>query len=101
MLHLLQRRPYRVILTANFISLFGSGLNHAAIIWFVLQQTHSEKAVALLVTTITLPSLFFLPFSGVMIDRLDRRYTTMTLDALRGVCVAGVAVLALTGHAAV
>jgi len=94
MFHLLQQRQYRIILTANFISLFGSGLNHASIIWFVLQKTNSANAVALLVTAITLPSLFFMPFSGVMIDRLDRRHTTMALDALRGLCVAVVAVLA-------
>src|ERR1035438_9956513 len=98
MFTLLQRRPYRIILTANFISLFGSGLNHASIIWFVLQKTHSEQAVALLVTTITLPSLFFLPFSGVIIDRMDRRYVTMTLDILRGAAVATVAALAFTGR---
>jgi MFS transporter, DHA3 family, macrolide efflux protein len=98
MFGLLKRRPYRIILTANFISLIGSGLNHAAIIWFVLQKTHSEEAVALLVTTITLPSLFFLPFSGVLIDRLDRRYVTMTLDIVRGLAVACVAALAFAGR---
>lgn len=100
MLHLLQRRQYRLILSANLISLFGSGLNHASIIWFVLDRTHSENAVALLVTTITLPSLFFMPFTGVLIDRLDRRYITMALDGLRGLAVMVVAVLALTGHIA-
>ena len=98
MLSLLKRRSYRVILTANFISLIGSGLNHAAIIWFVLQRTRSESMVALLVTVITLPSLFFIPFSGVLIDRLDRRYTTIALDVVRGLAVATVSVLAITGH---
>src|SRR5579871_4671421 len=98
MFELLKRRPYRIILTANFISLIGSGLNHASIIWFVLQKTHSEKAVALLVTTITLPSLFFMPFSGVLIDRLDRRYVSMTLDIVRGSAVAIVAALAFMGR---
>ena len=98
MLALLKRRSYRVILTANFISMIGSGMNHAAIIWYVLEQTGSEKMVALLVSVITLPSLFFLPFSGVLIDRLDRRYTSMTLDVVRGVAVAAVALLALAGR---
>ncbi len=101
MFELLKRRPYRIILTANFISLIGSGLNHASIIWFVLQKTHSEQAVALLVTAITLPSLFFLPFSGVLIDRLDRRYVSMTLDICRGTSVAIVAALAFMGRAEV
>ncbi len=98
MLSLLRRRPYRIILTANFISLFGSGLNHAGIIWYVLEQTHSEKAVALLISVITLPSLFVLPFTGVLIDRLDRRYTSIALDVARGVAIAAVAYLAFTGQ---
>src|SRR5216684_1880846 len=98
MLALLKRRSYRIILFANFVSLIGSGLNHAAIIWFVLERTRSENAVALLISVITLPSLFFLPFSGVLIDRLDRRYTSVALDAVRGLAVAGVAVLALLGR---
>ncbi len=98
MLSLLRNRSYRVILLANFISMIGSGLNHAAIIWFVLERTGSENAVALLISVITLPSLFFLPFSGVLIDRLDRRYTTMTLDIIRGVAVAIVVYLAFTGR---
>lgn len=98
MLSLLRRRTYRIILTANFISLFGSGLNHAAIIWYVLDQTHSEKAVALLVAVITLPSLFVLPFTGLVIDRSDRRYTSIALDVFRGAAVAAVALLAFRGQ---
>ncbi len=98
MLSLLQQRKYRVILAANFISLFGSGLNHAGIIWYVLQQTGSESAVALLVGLITVPSLFFLPFTGLLIDRVDRRYLVIALDMGRGAVVAAVAAGAWTGH---
>ncbi len=98
MLSLLQQRKYRIILAANFISLFGSGLSHAGMIWYVLEQTHSESAVALLVALITVPSLFFLPFSGLLIDRVDRRHLTMVLDIGRGLVVATMAVSAWTGH---
>ncbi len=101
MLRLLRQRPYRIILTANFISLLGSGLNHASIIWFVLEQTHSEKAVALLVSVITLPTLLVLPFTGLLIDRMDRRYTSIALDVGRGSVVALVAFLAFRGQAQV
>lgn len=98
MLHILQRRQYRVILSANFVSLFGSGLSHAALIWFVLERTHSEKAIAWLISAITMPSLLLLPLSGVLIDRLDRRYITIFLDVWRGLAVALVATLAVTGQ---
>lgn len=98
MLSLLRQRKYRIILTANFISLFGSGLTHAGIIWYTLQQTHSEGAVALLVGAITFPSLFFLPFTGLLIDRVDRRHLAVVLDAGRGALVGAVAVAGWTGH---
>src|SRR5258706_2753916 len=98
MLHILQRRQYRIILSANFISLFGSGLSHASLIWFVLERTHSEKAIAWLISAITMPSLLLLPLSGVLIDRLDRRHITIFLDVWRGLAVAVMATLAVTGH---
>ena len=98
MLSVLKQRKYRYILVANFVSLFGSGLNNAGIIWYVLQQTHSESALALLITLITLPSLLFLPFTGLLMDRVDRRRLAITLDLSRGLSVAFVAWLFWTGH---
>jgi MFS family permease len=42
----------------------------------------------------TVPAMLMLPFTGVIIDREDRRRLVMWLDALRGVIIAVVAVLA-------
>src|SRR5512140_157458 len=100
MISLLRQKKYRVVFGANFVSLFGSGLNHSAIIWYVLQQTHSEKSVALLISLITLPSLFLLPFTGLLIDRVDRRFLSMTLDVIRGIVVAMVSFSFFTGYQA-
>ncbi len=98
MLALLRLRKYRIVLAANLISLFGSGLSHAGIIWYVLQQTHSEKAVALLVGLMTMPSLLVLPFSGILIDRMDRRHLLIALDASRGFLLALVSAAAWAGR---
>ncbi len=98
MLSLLRERRYRIVLAANFISLMGSGLSHAGIIWYVLQETHSESAVALLVGLITVPSLLFLPFTGLLIDRVDRRHLSIILDVSRGLLVALVAAGAWQGR---
>lgn len=98
MFNLLRQRQYGLIFAANFISLFGSGLNHAGMIWYVLQQTRSENAIALLVALITVPSLFFLPFTGLLIDRVDRRHLSIVLDLGRGTAVAAVALAAWTGR---
>src|SRR5512133_3496516 len=74
----------------------GSGMNSAAVVWFILQATHSEQKLGLLVVCQVIPSLLLLPFSGVIIDREDRRHLVMVLDAGRAVVIVLVAVLVFT-----
>src|SRR5262245_60882991 len=91
---LLQHRGLRYIFIANLVSMIGSGMNTAAVTWFVLQATHSELSLSTLVVLQTLPMLLMLPFTGVIIDREDRRHLIMLLDALRGAIILTVAALA-------
>ena len=93
-----QHRGMRLLFGANLISMIGSGMNAAAVIWYILQATHSEVSLGLLVALQTLPSLVLLPFTGVLIDREDRRHLMMWLDVCRGLIILLVAVLALTHH---
>src|SRR2546426_12483066 len=88
-------RGLRLIFIANLVSMIGSGMNTAAVTWFILQATHSEISLSTLVVLQTVPALLMLPFTGVIIDREDRRRLAMMLDALRGVVILTVAVLAL------
>jgi MFS family permease len=76
----------------------GSGMNSAAVVWYILQATHSEQKLGLLVVCQVIPSLLLLPFSGVIIDREDRRHLCMVLDAARGLIILTVAILAATHH---
>jgi MFS transporter, DHA3 family, macrolide efflux protein len=95
MREMFQHRGMRLLFTANLISMIGSGMNAAAVIWYILQATHSEVSLGLLVVLQTLPSLVLLPFTGVLIDREDRRHLMMWLDVARGLVILLVAVLAL------
>src|SRR6201987_5542128 len=97
MRNILQHRGLRLILAANVISMMGSGLNAAAVTWYVLQATHSETALGFMLMLQTLPAMLMLPFSGVIIDREDRRRLVMMLDAARAVVILIVAVLAFRG----
>ncbi len=85
---------------AMFISLFGTGMNFAGVTWYVLGATHSTVKVSLIVILVTLPGLVVPPFGGVLIDRVDRRYLGITIDAARAVVVLGTAALAFAGHLA-
>src|SRR6266478_3555066 len=97
---ILQHRGLRLIFAANIISMIGSGMNSAGVTWYVLQTTHSEMALGTLLMLQTIPALLMLPFTGVVIDREDRRRLLMVLDAARGLVIFVVAVLAYRGMAA-
>jgi MFS family permease len=96
---ILEQRGLRFIFLANIVSMLGSGMNSAAITWFILQRTHNEMALGTLVVLSTLPGMLMLPFTGVIIDREDRRHLVMILDLSRAVVILVVAILALRGHA--
>ena len=92
---ILQHRPLRFVFLANMISMFGSGMNSAGVTWYILQKTHSEISLGWLLVLTTLPAMAVLPFSGVLIDREDRRHIVMLLDAGRGLVILAVALLAI------
>ncbi len=95
---ILQKPGLRFIFAANMISMLGSGMNAAAVAWYILQATHSEVALGTFAVLQTLPAMLLLPFTGVVIDREDRRRLVMMLDAARAVVILVVAVLAFAGR---
>src|SRR6266849_1860396 len=97
MRNILQKRPLRYVFGANMISMLGSGMNSAAVAWYILQATDSEMALGTFVVLQTLPAMLMLPFNGVLIDREDRRRLVMMLDALRAVIILTVSILAFAG----
>ena len=94
---ILQKRALRFVFGANMISMLGSGMNSAAVAWYILQATHSEVALGTFAVLQTLPAMLMLPFTGVLIDREDRRRLVMMLDAIRAVIILVVAILAFAG----
>ena len=91
---ILQKRALRFVFGANVISMLGSGMNAAAVAWYILQATHSEMALGTFAVLQTLPAMLMLPFIGVIIDREDRRRLVMMLDAARAIIILIVSLLA-------
>ncbi len=91
---ILGQRPLRFVFAANVISMLGSGMNSAAVAWYILEATHSEMALGTFAVLQTIPAMLMLPFTGVLIDREDRRRLVMWLDAARAVIIGAVAILA-------
>src|SRR6187399_1544983 len=61
MQRLFQHRGLRLIFIANLVSMIGSGMNTAAVTWFILQKTHSEMSLSSLVVLQTIPLLHMPP----------------------------------------
>ena len=98
MFEILQKRSLRFVFAANVISMLGSGMNSAAVAWTILQRTHSEMALGTLAVLQTIPAMMMIPFTGVIIDREDRRRLVMMLDAARAIVIAVVMTLAFLGR---
>src|SRR3989454_6150189 len=94
---ILQKRALRYVFSANLISMLGSGMNAAAVAWYILQATHSEMALGTFAVLQTIPAMLMLPFTGVIIDREDRRRLVMMLDAARAIIILTVSLLAFAG----
>lgn len=92
---ILAHRGLRFIFIANMISMVGSGMNSAAVTWYILKATGSEMSLGWLLLLQTLPAMILMPLSGVMIDREDRHHIVMILDAGRGLIILTVAILTL------
>ena len=91
---ILQKPALRFVFGANVVSMLGSGMNAAAVAWYILQATHSEVALGTFAVVQTIPALLMLPCTGVLIDREDRRRLVMMLDAARAVIILAVSLLA-------
>ena len=94
---ILQKKGLRFVFAANVVSMIGSGMNSAAVAWYILQATHSMIALGTFAVVQTLPAIVLLPFTGVIIDREDRRRLVMMLDAIRAVIILAVSLLAFAG----
>src|SRR6476469_1391894 len=95
---ILQKKSLRFVFAANVVSMIGSGMNAAAVAWYILQATHSKMALGTLAVVQTIPAILLLPFTGVVIDREDRRRLVMLLDALRAIVILAIAALAFAGR---
>ena len=92
---ILKSRPLRFVFLANMISMLGSGLSQAGTTWYIFQKTGSEESLGILVLLVSVPAILMLPFTGVVIDREDRRHLLMWLDIARAAIVLTVAIGAL------
>lgn len=93
------KRTFGIIWTGQFFSVLTSSLvNFAIIIWISL-ETGSAEMLALAAIAGMLPQALIGPFTGVLIDRWDRKRTMMLADSFIALCTLLLAALFWMGMA--
>ena len=90
-----RRGPLLLILFAALMAGAGNGISIVAFPWLVLQRTGSALDASIVAMAGTLPLLAATLIAGAAVDFLGRRRVSMISDALSGLSVATVPVLAL------
>ncbi len=83
--------------TGQVISQTGSSIFRIALLWLVLELTGSKSMTGFIVMLGSLPSLLLGPYSGALVDRLDRRRTMLVSDLARAALVMLIPLLFLVG----
>ncbi|HYF78150.1 MAG TPA: MFS transporter [Symbiobacteriaceae bacterium] len=90
-------RSFGIFLVGLTISKFGDALYMFALPWIAYDLSGSAVVMGTLYATEIIPILLFGALAGVFVDRLDRRKLMITSDLLRGLIVAAIPLLAMTG----
>ena len=87
MLKILSNRTFLLFFLGNIISLLGFGFNLIAISWMVLEETGSEFALGKIMASATAPGLILALIAGIIIDKVNRKWLLVILDAFRVIII--------------
>jgi len=97
----LRSRNYRLFFIGQGISLIGTWMQQVAMSWLVYSLTNSAFLLGLVSFSGLICNFIGAPFAGVLIDRLNRHCILMVTQTLAMVQALVLAVVVLTGQAAV
>ncbi len=83
---------------ANVINRFGDAIDALAFAWMVYEITGQRSWSAVIFGLNSLPTILFMPFAGVWVERINKKGIMIVTDLCRAVLVSIVATLYMTGH---
>lgn len=78
----------------QLVSLIGDSVYAIALGFWVLQTTGSTAIMGSLMAASTLPRIIISPFAGVLVDRSNRKWLLVFMDAIRGIFIVLIAIAA-------
>lgn len=97
----LEERPFRLLWLARSASAVGDRMVPVALAFAVIELTGSGTDLGLVLAAGLVPNVIFVLAGGVAGDRFDRSRVMLASDGVRALSQGAIAVLLLTGHAAI
>ncbi len=98
---LLSEKNYLKQLIANVVNRFGDSIDAMAFAWMVYEVTGQRAWSAIIFGLNSLPSILFMPFAGVWVERIDKKRIMVLTDFGRAILVSVVAFLYMTDNISV
>jgi len=92
-------RDFRLVWGGQAISLLGDQFHQIALAWLILGLTGSGVALGLVLMAASIPRAILMLVGGALADRTAPRTMMLASDIARGLAVAVIAALVLTGRA--
>lgn len=83
----LRERGFAALWFAQLVSRIGDSIHEIALIWIVYEVTGDPRLIAVVALASFTPSLLLSIPAGVVVDRVNRKYLLVGVEALRGVAV--------------
>jgi len=81
----------------QLVSAMGDTIYAIALGFWILAVTGSTAMMGTLLAVSTLPRVLVAPFAGVIVDRSDRKWMLVLMDAMRGIAIVFIGIAAYTG----
>ena len=94
----LWNKNFVLLLQASAVSMIGDLMYSVAIGYWVYQQTGSNSLMGIMSSISMFVTMFLSPFSGTIVDKLNRKWVLVLGDAFQGILMLTVGVLALTNR---
>ncbi|MGN0351528.1 MAG: MFS transporter [Roseburia sp.] len=94
---ILTQKQYLKIIASNVISRFGDSIDSIAFTWLVYAVTGSAAWSAIIFALNQLPSVLLQPFTGVLVEGMNKKRIMVLSDIVRGAVVALLGILYVQG----
>ena len=89
----LWNRDYILLLQGSIVSMLGDLMYSVAIGYWVYEKTGSSGLMGIMSAISMFVTMFLSPFSGSIVDKLDRKRVMVGMDALQGLLMLAVGIL--------